>query len=154
MPNVEDILASDTFGGFYTFLEARDLDADECLRPLPFLDLAKSARASMCQVQRGHFFSRTPFPQLIPLGLGPQEHFEKCLQTLPSTPFPHDAGAVVELDARFAAFSMASACSTLEAQRQAWYAPLTELARRLDPLTSRLRRFRRQRLEPSPARSI
>ena len=139
-PVLQDLLLADTFCDYHEFLEYRQYDSDLPLGPALLLDDSKAVRAWKAGEQKGHFFSKDPIPQLIPLGLTEDDHFDRCTQNAKAGVFPFQDLRNAELDVAFAAWQTVRYRDNLANWRSANVSVVRQLADRLRPLNARLQK--------------
>jgi hypothetical protein len=149
LPNLEDLINQPPFTCYAEYIDKRNIDCPEVWAPLPYLDLPKGARHAAAQSQKGHAFSKHPYPQVISPGLTQQEHFQAAMTFAAEEHFPLDCSEVVDTDTQFAADFMAREYHRLREARQWRIGAVQELARRLAGFSDHLRKF-----QPFPVSTV
>ena len=90
--------------------------------------------------QKGHFFSNSPLPQIIPLGLSKDQHSQAAVENAESGYFPFNDAGQPESDVAFAAEVTVQNRSELAKFRIERFAVLRQLADRLQPLNVHLQK--------------
>ena len=140
-PVLEDLVNREPFTTYFEFLDARELDSQTGAAPQSFKNIGKNMRAAATNNQRGTLFSAAALPQMVALGLQPDQHFQEAINLADEKKcFPMEAGGAVALDLRCAADQMAKHRTQLHSARSDWFKAFKELSSRMQPVTAHLRK--------------
>jgi hypothetical protein len=140
-PCIEDLVNKEPFTTFLEYLGDSEMDPGTSTGPECMGQVRKGYRWAAAGEQRGNFFSGEPVNQLVPLNLGPTEHFEYACTLGEAEPFPMDQGVVIQRDLRFAVHQMAKHRLDLKAKREEWFHAFKELSSRLEEVSKHIRKF-------------
>ena len=134
MPMVEDLINYPPFDSYVEFMEDAGLEADGPGGPQLLSSVPRGWKRAMEGEQKGHFFASGGVPQMIPLNLQPQEHFEAAKEWCKTAVFPLDQMPAYEADLAYAA-SFTMQAGSLAHARNSVYKPVCALVQRMQPLT-------------------